>query len=322
MIGKVPQELLDSHVLGRTGAPDERVLQGPAYGEDTGAIQLSDGILVVSTDPISLAVDRLGTLGVYIACNDVAASGADPRWLSVSIFLPSDDPDVLETITTQLDERAAELGVTIVTGHSEYTPALERPMLVLTAFGLTDRYVPSGGAREGDGILMTKTAATEATAIIASDFGDEVRSTVDETLIERGRRYYDYLGVIEEARLLREAASAMHDPTEGGLLNGLIELAHASSCTLEVDRDAIPISEETRVLCEAVGVDPLRIFSSGVLLATIPADALESCTARLDEQGIPHSEIGTVTGEEGVGVSIDDEYVTSPIRDEMYALWE
>jgi len=168
MIGKLDPDTLDQ-VLERTGASSGDLLTGAAYGEDAAAIDLGDGeTLVVSSDPISLAADRAGTLGVYVACNDVAASGADPEFLTNVVFLPDDDESTLATLTDQLDAAADDLGVTIVGGHTEYVPALERPLLSLTAFGRTDRYIPTGGAQPGEKLLLTKGAAIEGTGILAT----------------------------------------------------------------------------------------------------------------------------------------------------------
>jgi len=107
MPGKVPPDLLEA-VFTRTGAPDEAVLQGPAYGEDAAAIDPPAGTLVVSADPISLAAAHVGTLGVYVACNDVAVSGVDPRWLTVVALLP-EGADV-EPVTEDIDAAASEVG--------------------------------------------------------------------------------------------------------------------------------------------------------------------------------------------------------------------
>ncbi|MEA5387540.1 AIR synthase related protein [Haloarculaceae archaeon H-GB2-1] len=76
MVGKVPPADLRDVVFERLGAESDAVVQGPAYGEDAAALSLGDQLLVVSTDPISLAAAHVGTLGVHVACNDVAASGA------------------------------------------------------------------------------------------------------------------------------------------------------------------------------------------------------------------------------------------------------
>lgn len=322
MIGKVPPSLLEELILGRTGTPDERVIQGPAYGEDTAAIRLDDGILVINADPISLAVERIGTLAVHIAANDVAASGAQPAWLTSVMFLPGPSEQVITSIVEQMDETARSVGVTIIGGHSEYAPHLDHPLLVLTCLGLTDRYVPTGGASPGDRIIMTKSAGVEATAILASDFTEEIEGEVPQAHLDRASDFYDHVSVVEEATLLADIASAMHDPTEGGLLNGLIELAYASGVELSVERDLINIREETRTLCRAMDIDPLHTFGSGALLACVPSEATDEARRRLSESGIEHAVIGEVVASDEPRVLLDNTVVADPIRDEMYQLWE
>ena len=322
MIGKVPPDVLRDLVLSRTGAPDDRVLQGPAYGEDTAAISLGEETLVVNTDPLSLAVDRIGTLGVNVACNDIAASGASPEWLTSVVFLPSDDPTPLDAITRQLDEAARELGVAIVGGHSEYDPGRSTPMLVLTSLGLTDRYVPTGGAEPGDRILLTGSAGIEATAILATDFRELVGETVDDATMDAAATFYDRLSVVPAGEALAPFAHAMHDPTEGGLVDGLLELASASGVALDVDGDAIAVEEATAAVCAAADVDPLRTFGSGALVAAVPEDSVDQALAALDGRGVDGAVVGTVEAADDPWLDLGDERITEPVRDEMYRLWE
>lgn len=321
MIGKVPPEVLSEFVFGRTGAADDRVIQGPAYGEDTAAVEVGDDVLVVNTDPISLAAERVGTLGVEVACNDVAASGGDPAWLSNAIFLPDDDPEVLDAVTAQMDEAAIRRDVAIVGGHSEYAPTMERPMLVLTCLGLADRYVPSGGADPGDRILLTKAAGVEGTAILASDFRDDLADEVSAEVFDRAESFYEEIGVTGEARVVRDRATAMHDPTEGGMVDGLLEMATASGTCFSVDPDAIPVREETRLLCAAAGVDPLRIFGSGALLATVPGADAEAVLADLHAAGHEATAIGEVRASDDPRLELGAETFRDPVRDDMYDLW-
>ncbi|AHF99934.1 hydrogenase expression protein [Halostagnicola larsenii XH-48] len=318
MPGKVgPADLLE-HVFGRTGAADETVLQGPADGEDAAAVDWPGGTLVVSSDPISLAASQVGTLGVHVACNDVAASGADPRWLTAVVMLP-EGADI-EPISRDLDAAAREIGASIVGGHSEYVDALERPLVSLTAMGATESFVPTGGANPGDAVILTGSAGLEGTAILAADFGDDL--DVDPTICERAETFLEEISVVPAARLVREHATAMHDPTEGGVAAGLLEIARASDCRLEIDRNAVPVREETVALCEAAGVDPLRIFGSGALLATIPEDSLESALESLAANGIEAAAIGTVReAATESGLELGDETITDPIEDDLYPLW-
>ncbi|WP_254761606.1 AIR synthase family protein [Natrinema marinum] len=325
MPGKVSPDDLLAHVFERTGAADETILQGPADGEDAAAIDWpdGDGTLVVSSDPISLAASQVGRLGVPVATNDVAVSGADPRWLTAVVLLPTGtDERTLEAIATDLDEAAREIGASIVGGHSEYVDQLERPLLSLTAMGSTDRFVPTGGAEPGDRVVLTKAAGIEGTAILAADFGGDL--AVDPEIRERAEGFLAEISVAPEARVVREYATAMHDPTEGGVAAGLLEVARASNVRLEVDRDAVPVREETAALCEAAGVDPLCIFGSGALVATVPEDALEDCLADLENAGLEAAAIGTVRALEGGDpeLVLDDEPITEPIEDDLYPLWE
>ena len=328
MIGKLDPDTL-GHVLDRTGASSADLLTGAAYGEDAAAIDLGDGeTLVVSSDPISLAADRAGTLGVYVACNDVAASGADPEFLTNVIFLPEENDETLATLTDQLDAAADDLGVTIVGGHTEYVPALDRPLLSLTAFGRTDHYVPTGGAQPGDTLLLTKGAAIEGTGILATDFADEAREAgIEQATLDRATGFFEEISIHPEAERLRSAATAMHDPTEGGVVTGCVELAAASGVDLIVERESVPIRPETAAICEAIGVDPLRIFGSGALLATVPPEAVETALDALDGADIDAAVIGEVRKSSGDdnndgALVVDGERITTAPTDQLYPLWE
>jgi hydrogenase expression/formation protein HypE len=325
MVGKVPPDDLAAHVLGRTGSPDGRVRQGPAYGEDAAAVDLGEHTLVVSADPISLAAERVGTLGVPVACNDLAASGAEPAWLTVVTVVPADDPAVLEAVAEQLHEAALEVGVSVVGGHSEYNPELSRPLLSLTALGPAERFVPTAGAEPGDRVLVTKGAGVEGTAILASDFREAARERgVREAALDRAVGFFEEISVLPEARLLRERATAMHDPTEGGLVDGLFELASAADADVAVERDRIPVREETRALCDAMDVDPLCIFGSGALVATVPPDEADVAFGALEDAGIATADIGEVRRRDGgtPALVVDGERFEEPVRDDLYALWE
>jgi len=341
MTGKLGPEAL-AEVLSATGADDPAVATGPAYGEDAAAIDLADAeeTLVVAADPLSLAADAVGELAVHVACNDVAASGADPRWLTHTLFLPDDDPERRRTVTDQVNETAGELGVAIVGGHTEVLPALARPLCSMTALGTTDRFVESGGAEPGDRLLLTKGAGIEATAILATDFREAcLEAGVSESILDAAAEFLADVSVVPDAAAVREAATAMHDPTEGGLLTALVEVARASETTLAVERDRVPVRPETRACCEALGVDPLATFGSGALLAAVPPDRLDAVRSSLSAAGVDAGVIGEVRADESVDgggseavdgndsgaagtVRLDGDRIAEPPRDELYPLWE
>lgn len=306
----------------RSGADNDDVLVGPAPGEDAAAIRTRDGTLVVSTDPVSLAADRIGEIGVAVASNDVAAAGGRPEFLVSTVLLPEFDRDLLDAVTAQLDAGARRLGLSIVGGHTESVAALERPLLSLTCMGYADRFIPTGGAAPGDHVLLTKGAGIEATAVLASDFGDEARAAgVDDATLESALGFFDDLSVLPEAAVLSPVATAMHDPTEGGLVAGVVEMGLAGDSRLVVDVDRVPVREETQALCEALGVRPFEVLGSGALLAAVPDDGVDDALAALHEEGIEAADIGRV--EEGTpGAELDGEFHDAVPIDAMYDLWE
>lgn len=319
MTGKLTPSVLAELVFARAGAASDDVLLGAAFGEDAAAVRVGDRTVVVSTDPVSLAAERIGQIGVAVASNDVAATGATPEYLLDTVLLPTDDPELLDTITAQVDAAARRHDIAIVGGHTEVVAGLDRPLLSLTCFGEAERVVPTSGARPGDRILLTKAAGIEATGVLATDFAADLDLPTE--ILDRARACFDDLSVIPEAAVLAPSATAMHDPTEGGVLEGLFELASVSGVSLVVDRDAVPVREVTRAICAAAEVDPLRVLGSGALLATVPESEVDASLRRLANASVEAAEIGRVEAGDPA-VHMGGERYDSPVGDDMYELWE
>ncbi len=328
-VGKLHPDLLTKYVFKRIGVVDPRVVVGPAYGEDAAVIDIGKQYLVVHTDPITAAEELIGWLAVNVACNDVAVTGAKPQWLSITILLPEkSSEEVLDVITSQIDRAAKELGVMVIGGHTEYTPGIDKPIVIATAIGLTPRkrFVKTSNAKPGDYILMTKTAGLEGTAIIATDFEDKLLSLgLSRDLIENAKKFFYRISVVKEALLLYEIeVNAMHDPTEGGILGGLAEIAYSSNVLIEVYEENIPIAPETLEICRVLNLDPLKLISSGVLLASIPQKNVDKALRILRDNGIDAKVIGRVR--EGCGVLLHRkdgrvEKIPKFVEEEIYRLW-
>ena len=92
---------------------------------------------------------------------------------------------------------------------------------------------------------------------------------------------------------------------------------------ITLDSGAVPVREPTRRLCTSVDADPLRVFGSGVLLATVPADRVESTLEALAAEDINATATATVEPATGdSGVILDGEPYTGGVDDDLYALWE
>ncbi len=87
---------------------------------------------------------------------------------------------------------------------------------------------------------------------------------------------------------------SMHDVTEGGLANGLHEIAIAAKVEIVVDKAQIPLFEESRIICDAFGLDPLGVIASGALLITAPPLEAENILERATREGVTMTRIGHV----------------------------
>jgi len=327
--GKVSSDVLRRLVYNRLGVPTDRVLSGPGVGEDAAVIDMGDRVLVAKGDPITGAEGNIGWLSVHINANDIASTGARPLWFVCIALLPEDaDESMLKGIMDDIHEACLEVGASLVGGHTETTPGLDRPILAGFMMGEAqrDRYVTTGGARPGDLIILTKGAGIEGTAVIASDLREHLKGKVDDRVVERGAAMVRWISVIPEAMKAVEAGSpnSLHDPTEGGLINGLWEMAEAAGVGLKVDRASIPIPDETRQICGALGVDPLKLLGSGALLITAQPGEAEKIMEALTKEGIKASVIGEVTPLSEGRLLVDEkgshESIEAVDQDEIYRI--
>jgi hydrogenase maturation factor len=184
----------------------------------------------------------------------------------------------------------------------------------------------AGGGRPGDALVLTKAAALEGTHVLASDLGSRLRGLgVDDAVLAEARGYGDELSVVPEARVaVGLGATAMHDPTEGGVLGAIWEMAEASGCGFGVQAAAIPVRAATRAVCAALGVDPLRLIASGALLIAGPDG--DGMVRGLRAAGIEAAQIGALTqvdqGRRLFHADGSAEPVDSVGRDELYRVLE
>jgi hydrogenase expression/formation protein HypE len=293
-VGKIPATLLDRLVYPHLGARRPDVLVHAQMGEDCAVIEFGDEVAVLTTDPITGAGPDLGWYAVFIATNDLAATGADPVALVVTLLLPPEDAaGDLERVMRHASAAAKQLGVEIAGGHSEVTSGIDRPLIVVTALGRArkDQVRRSGGAQPGDALLLTKGAGIEGTAILATVLEARLTPVLGETVVARARAYRDQISVLPEARAaVRAGARAMHDVTEGGVLGAAYEIAAASGIGVHLDASRVPVLPETAAICDFLGIDPLGLIGSGALLVATP-DAASTADA-IARAGIAVAAIG------------------------------
>ncbi len=305
--GKLPNDLLREY-LNQFVFDDPSILINPGVGEDTAAIDVTtEEVLVLKSDPITFATDSIGQYAVLINANDIATSGAIPRWLLTTLLFPCGvTPYEIRKVIDELKQFSRQWDITLCGGHTEITDAVTRPVVTGMMAGTVARrdLIDKRNMAPGDRILMTKGVAVEGTAIIAREFGVRLKNLgMTDSEIESSRQFLANISVITEARLAADSGmvSAMHDVTEGGLANAVEELSIAGEYQIKIDVETIPIFTETRRVCSLLDIDPLGLIGSGSLLICCRNSGCESLMASIRDAGIDVTCIGEVL-ERGQGI--------------------
>ncbi len=301
--GKIETALLRDVVFHRTGTPRTEVIVPPSIGEDSAVLDMGSELVVASIDPITGASRKQGWLAVKVALNDVAAKGAEPVAVLVTILLPEEAQlEELQKLVDEIHEACLEENVTVAGGHTEVTPGLDHPILTVAAIGKTKgrRILRSSGARPGDDIVVTKWAGLEGTAVLLMDFPDKLagllpgRRQDQKALVAEGEKLFNMVGVTKDGMIAAaNGATACHDVTEGGVLGAIYEVCEASASGAIVDAKAIPVLPITSQVASVAGIDPLKLTSSGCLIATHPDGTSLVKTYR--KNGINAAVVGKIT---------------------------
>ena len=295
--GKIPVDILKDVVFKNLGAPRGEVTLGPAAGVDGAVLDIGNKNAIVSMDPITGAVERIGWEAINVNANDIATFGVEPAFFFSCILLPENaDSKIVETISTQMHNAAKELGIAIVGGHCESTPGLANPIVVGCIMGLTEKgkYVTAAGAKAGDKLILTKSAGIEGTAILASDRQTQLGKIFNPEILESARGFYKQISVVKDALTAYRSGGVhgMHDPTEGGILNGIHEMADAADLGVGIFEERITVEPETAKICRFYEIDPLQLISSGALLIAADPQAADKIIESLCQEHIYADVIG------------------------------
>ncbi|MGC4191577.1 MAG: AIR synthase related protein [Thermomicrobiales bacterium] len=301
--GKLPGPLLHRLIEAYATVPDDDVIVPTGYGRDAAAIQVGDRQIVVKSDPITFATDGAARYLVAVNANDIACLGGIPRWLTVVALLPegSTTEGSVETLFAELQSACNAAGVALIGGHTEVTLGLDRPLLVGTMIGVAGPHglLEPGNLREGDDLYLANWAGIEGTALLAREHADRLRTALGDDVVRTAAKLLRSPGiaVAKDAAVLiaSGAVRGLHDPTEGGVATAIHELAEASGLGVEVQRDAIPLLPQTRILCDHYGIDPLGLLSSGALLVAADPVGRDTLRAAAEDGGVPLAWIGTLT---------------------------
>jgi hydrogenase expression/formation protein HypE len=319
--GKLPPRLLHKLLASCAANPSSGVVLGPRYGEDAAVIETGGKYLVAKTDPITFTADLIGWYAVNINANDLATLGARPRWFLATFLFPEDRTSdaLVEKVFGETLKACRSLGITLCGGHTEITVGLGRPIVVGQMLGEVepDKLVRKELQRPGDLVILTKGVAIEGTTILAREKADWLRGKIAAKSLRQAQLLLSKPGISvvrdAQAALAHGEVHAMHDPTEGGLLTGLVELAHAGRVGMRVWKEKIPVLAETRLLARLLDFDPLGLLASGALLVVAERHSAPRIVTALRRLRIAARIIGEVCKPKD-GITIVDRGRARPIR--------
>ncbi len=323
--GKLSESVLKRSVIRQLHTKSEHLVIGPGIGMDYSALEIKEGeIVVLSTQPVTLAAQEVGRLGIVKALNNVAASGAKPVGVMVSLLVPTSmTENALRDLIKEIDMVSANYRIPVVGGHSEVTRLVERPLVTVTGVGLARKegLISPSKVCPGMDIVVTKWIGMEGTAILATEKAAQLQERYSVMFLEKAQNFMESVSVLEEAAVaVKSGVSAMHDVSEGGIFGALWELAAASGVGLEIELRKIPIRQETVEICEFFDLNPYKLLSGGsMLMAAQDGNALVLALAK---SGIEASVIGKATaGNDRVLINDEERrFLETTQTDELYRI--
>jgi hydrogenase expression/formation protein HypE len=247
--------------------------------------------LAMTTDsfvvrPLVFPGGDIGVLGVYGTVNDLAMIGATPRWMSTGFILEEGLPmETLWAIVQSIAHATRRCDVSIVTGDTKVVERGKGDGLYLntTGVGIIEHTltIAPRSVRVGDHVIVNGDIGRHGMAILASREGLGFESSIES----------DCAPLHEATLALVRSGVAVHclrDLTRGGLAAATHEIAAVAGVTIELDEEAIPVSEEVRSACEILGLDPTHVACEGRFMAWVPSEDSSRALATLRAYGPSH----------------------------------
>jgi hydrogenase expression/formation protein HypE len=294
--GQLSHDLIAEKLVTALGNPVLDRLDDSAVLEMNGRLAFTTDSYTVS--PIFFPGGDIGKLAVCGTVNDLATSGAVPRYLSLSLIIEEgllfED---LDRIIASIAAAASEAEVIIVTGDTKVVNKGNADRIFINTAGIG--VIPEGidiagrNARPGDKIIINGPIGNHGIAILSQRAGIEFEAPVVSDCAPLN-------GLV--ADILSPAIHSLRDPTRGGLAVTLNELAGQSGTGMVIYEDSLPVDEAVRAAGELLGFDPMYLANEGKIVAVVAQVEAERIltTARAHPGGREAAVIGeVVTGHPG-----------------------
>ncbi|MEW8658201.1 MAG: hydrogenase expression/formation protein HypE [Candidatus Thiodiazotropha endolucinida] len=259
--------------------------------------ELGNGDLLFTTDgftvqPLEFPGGDIGSLAVHGTTNDLAVSGAIPKYLSLNAFIEEGfEVAQLERIVKSIADAASAVDVHVVTGDTKVVRRGEGGGIYLATTGIGlrgDRInLGMGMIRPGDKLLVSGPVGDHGIAVMLAreEFGlrGDVKSDAGSVL------------PFTQALLDLPGLRFMRDPTRGGVATVAHEICRATGLQVRLDQAAIPVRDPVNSVCEMLGYDPLFLACEGRVVAAVTADQADVALGRW--KNLPGGDMAALIGE-------------------------
>ena len=237
---------------------------------DSAILQVGSSEIAFTTDsfvidPLFFPGGNIGKLAVCGTVNDLAVSGAEPLYLSVSFIIEEGFPiSELEIIVESLAAEAKKAGVLIVTGDTKVVNKGKCDKLFINTAGIgriakKDSQVSKAlDIKPGDVIIVNGTIGDHGMAVMNARESFNFKTNVESDCASLNHMIREVLD--------QSAVKFMRDPTRGGVATVLNELVSKTKLGIEIEESSLPINSGVKAMCELLGFDPLHIANEGKVL--------------------------------------------------------
>jgi len=253
-------------------------------------------------DPLFFPGGDIGKLAVCGTANDIAVSGAIPRYLSCGFILEEGLPmATLQAVVNSMAATAKAADIAIVTGDTKVVQRGAADKLFINTAGIGA--IPTGlnwraqALQPGDVVLVSGTLGCHGATIL----------NLREQLGLDGELVSDCAVLTPLIQSLRaiNGIKALRDATRGGVNAVVHEFAASSGCGIELNEASLPVKPAVRGVCELLGLDALNFANEGKLVIVAERQAAEAAVERLRQHplGGDAAIIGEVVARKGVRLS-------------------
>lgn len=266
-------------------------------------------------DPLFFSGSDIGALAVNGTVNDLAVSGAIPRYLTCALILEEGLPiKTLRQVIASMATAAKQAGVAIVTGDTKVVPRGGADKLFINTAGIgvmrTGVTPAAVHIQPGDVVLVNGPIGNHGATVMVARGELALETDLQSDCQPLNGLVDAIVSVCPEVR-------AMRDATRGGLATVLNEFADSAQVGIQLQADRIPIDAAVDGLCELLGLDPLYLANEGKLVVVVPPDKAETVLAamRSHPAGTHSQIIGQATN--GQWVSLKTAFGSERIIDRL-----